>query len=118
MQSSQGHLRQQSCQGRLPGERGSRAEAAGRGVACRAVGGDKGKLGRGQHRHISGNREDFRMVEAGRVTSDEAAESRGHTLLTLELLGSVPPARKHSVSRATSQMLGAIEGALLQRGRG
>lgn len=75
--------------GRLPGVQGSRAEAEGRGTACRAIRRDEGKVGRGQHRHISGTREDFRMVEGGHVTREGAAGPRGHILLMLRLLGSL-----------------------------
>lgn len=47
------------------------------GGARRGVSGDKGKLGRAQHRHTSAARGDFRMVERACVTRNEAADREG-----------------------------------------
>lgn len=58
-------------------------------MACRAMRRDEDTVGRGQHRHISKTREDFRMVEGGHVILQGAAGWRGHILLMLRLLGSL-----------------------------
>lgn len=79
MESGQRDLWQQSPARETILDEGAAEQRQEGGGARRGVRGDEGKPGRAQHRHISATRGDFRMVERGCMTRDEAAGPRRHT---------------------------------------